>query len=146
MRAATAPSCTPLTPGGGDLVERLRPIATDAVLVNYLAGELAVPVATRVPHPRPPSFVRLILTGGAGRYDVALHRATVSLEAWAASVPEASDLARQVDALLYAAPGAVPGVYAVEPVGAVQSYPDADSGSERYTATYDVVTRLEPLP
>lgn len=131
------------------VAELLAPPAVDALLVSYLNANLpaafGVHVSTRIPNPRPAALVRVSLTGGAGRSAVALHTSTVTVESWGPDVPTAASIARYVDALLYAAPGEIPDLYAVGPVGAVQYYPDADTGTERYQASYQLVTRVRPV-
>jgi len=130
------------------VAELLAPPAIDALLVAYLQEtippEFGVRVSTRIPNPRPDALVRVMLTGGAGRSSVVLHTSTVAVEAWGPDVPSASSLANYVDALLFAAPGDIPDLYGVRSVGAVQYYPDADTGAERYTASYELVTRVRP--
>ena len=130
------------------VAEILAPPAVDALVVAYLQirlpAEFGVHVSTRIPNPRPDALVRVTLTGGAGRSSVALHTASVSVEAWGPDIPAASNLARYVDALLFAAPGEIADLYAVRPLGAVQYYPDADTGAERYMGSYELVTRVRP--
>ena len=56
----------------------------EAALVGYLATKVTVPVSTRVPNPRPASFVRVQRTGGAGQ-NLVQERPVVLVECWAAT-------------------------------------------------------------
>lgn len=109
----------------------------EALLVAYLGGVLAVPVATKVPNPRPASFVRLARIGG-NRRDLVTDMPVLVVECWAASEPDASDLATLARAHVAAlAQETVNGAYvrSVEEVGGPVPFPDPVSGSPRYQFT-----------
>ncbi len=104
------------------------------LVVAYLAGELNVPVGTRVPNPRPARFVKIARHGG-----VALNRVTdgpqISVEAWDATEEEAHDLAQRARSRLWALRGSVLDgvtVYQVTDFAGPQSFPDPDSTQARY--------------
>lgn len=114
----------------------------DDLVATYLRAKLTpVPVTIAVPKTRPAKFVRVLLTGGRGRYDVVLHAAQVTVEAWAASEGEASTLMMLADAHMHAARFQNVGIYNVTAFGAPTNLPDPTSGQRRYTATYEVTVR-----
>lgn len=117
----------------------------EAAAVTYLRtglGVLAGHVGTQVPAARtgvtPPStMVRVSLTGGS-RQNVASDAAQLTVECWAGDGPTTSNLARQAQAVMFAAAGSVvAGVFVrrVESVGGVQSFPDPDTNKPRYQFT-----------
>lgn len=114
--------------------------AVDALVVAWLASKVDPPVATKVPQTRPSSFVRVLLTGGPGRSQVVIHRATVVVEAWGSTTSEAASLARELDVAMYEAELAGQW-YSTSPLSAIGYLPDPKSGQERYTATYEVAVR-----
>lgn len=121
----------------------------ESLLVSYLSSELAarlaepgVKVSTKVPNPRPGRFVRVLLTGGAGRSSVVLESATVTVEAWGERETDAYSLAQLCRGLIHAI-DVVNGVqfYRVEDFSAPANLPDPNSGQVRYTASYVVRVR-----
>lgn len=112
----------------------------EAAAVTYLRaglGSLAAKVSTAVPSTMPASMVRVSLTGGS-RQNVASDAAQLTVECWAADGPTASNLARQAQALMFAAAGVNAGgvfVRKVESVGGVQNFPDPDTNKPRYQLT-----------
>lgn len=106
----------------------LAPIDVEAATVAYLAARLAVPVATTVPTPRPPSHVRVTKTGGTTGTVVSVNL-TLLIECWAPDEVAAFTLARSVYGHLSAVrlsrlDGHV--VYRVE-LGEPVNYPDPDT-------------------
>ena len=100
-------------------------------------GVLAAKVATAVPATMPVTMVRVSLTGGS-RLDVASDTAQLTVECWAPDGPTASNLARQAQALMFAAAAdEAAGVFVrkVESVGGVQNFPDPDTNNPRYQFT-----------
>lgn len=116
--------------------------SADDLFATYLRSLLgSTPCAIEVPEPRPAEFVRVMLTGGAGRRNVAQHEAQVTVEGWAGTAEEASTLMHLADAHMHNARYADIGVFTVSALGAPVSLPDPDSGSPRYTASYLVLLR-----
>lgn len=123
----------------------------ESVVVSWLRPELGktgitVPVATKMPNPRPPRFVRIVRTGGAQR-DIVTDRATLVFECWDSSEPGAAQLAGIVRALLgAAAPGWLGAVWSdrIVDLGMVPS-PDLDAGSPRYLVTAELHLRGSAL-
>ncbi|MGW5316722.1 hypothetical protein [Nocardia thailandica] len=119
----------------------------EAVAVSWLQPQLvargiAIPVATKVPNPRPPRFVRVVRTGGAQR-DLVTDRATLVFECWDSSDPGAAQLAAVVRALLGAAvPGWLDTAWSdrIVDLGMVPS-PDLDAGSPRHLVTAELHLR-----
>ena len=108
--------------------------------VTYLRsklGTLTDKVATRVPTTMPARMVRVSLTGGA-REDVASEQVQLTVECWAGTDVEASNLARTALAHMFAANGTTAGgvwVRRVANVGGVQFFPDPDTAKPRYQFT-----------
>jgi hypothetical protein len=101
-----------------------------------------VPVTTSVPATRPPSFVRLMRTGGARRTLVS-DAAQITVESFAAKESAALMLATMCRALIHAAPGqlAAAMVYRVEELAGPQNLPDPTTTQARYTQTFEVHLR-----
>lgn len=115
----------------------------EAALVGYLATKVAVPVSTRVPNPRPASFVRVQRTGGAEQ-NLVQERPVVLVECWAATDTAAWALAVK-------AWGAIQGREPVEHNGVELSpvslsspvnYPDPSTSSARYQFTAELLVNL----
>ena len=62
--------------------------SVEKVLVAALNAVLDVPVSTKVPAQRPPSFVRLVRVGGS-RPNLVTDRSIVTFECWATDEPAA---------------------------------------------------------
>lgn len=62
-------------------------------MVAHLNSALDVPVATRVPDPRPAAFVRVLVTGGAGIQSSVFMSVRYTIEAWASVEQDAYQLA-----------------------------------------------------
>jgi hypothetical protein len=113
----------------------------EALLVVYLNGLLAEPVSTKVPSPRPATFVRIIRTGGFTT-GLVTDEALITFEAWAATEPAAQDLAQRVRAYLRAV-DVVDGVQfygPINPTGPV-NLPDPATQQARYTGLVSVGVR-----
>lgn len=119
----------------------------EALLVRVLPSLVGVSVSTKVPHPRPDSFVRVKRVGG-GRRDLVTDEPIVVVECWAADEVAASYLGRTTHAHVYAlAQTSHDGDYvrAVREVGGLQSFPDPLSKTPRYQFTVQMQTRGVPL-
>lgn len=113
----------------------------EAVVVSYLnaclvAAEDPARASTRVPNPRPPRFVRVMLTGTVRR-SVSRRDAQVTVECWDAIAPDAAALADDVadwlEALDVGASHVPQGPDGW--LGGPHSQQDPDSGSPRYVMT-----------
>lgn len=115
-----------------------------AAIVPHLTDVLTVPVSSRVPKPRPDSFVTVRETGGAGRQEMVLYRASVQFFGWAQTDQAARELTSQTrTALLDMANVTFGGVqvFAVREVGAVGWFPDPDSGQARFVGSVEMIAR-----
>lgn len=119
--------------------------APDAIVVAYLNTLLTPPVATDVPDPRPAEFVRVLVTGGGGRRDLVLQDAQITVEAWAATYADASELMMLADAHMHNARFVDADIRNVRAFGAPINLPDPTSGQSRMTATYEVTLRASAL-
>lgn len=116
---------------------------TTAVVCTYLNGLLAQPVLTRIPDPRPATFVRVLRTGGPRR-NLVTDQAQVTVESWAASDEEAHDLAQLARAHLHELPGQTVNdalVFRVDEVSGPADLPDPISEQPRYSQTFTVALR-----
>lgn len=115
-----------------------------AAVVPHLVDVLNVPVSSKVPNPRPDRFVTVRETGGAGRQDTVLYRASVQYFGWAETDQDARSLTAQArTALLGMANGSFGDVqiFAVREVGAVGWFPDPDSGQARFVGSVEIIAR-----
>lgn len=119
----------------------------EALLVRVLPALVGVDVSTRVPNPRPDSFVRVKRVGG-GRRDYVTEEPLVVVECWALTEPAASALGRLTQAHVFALAQTSDGgdyVRAVREVGGLQAFPDPTSSTPRYQFTVQMQTRGVPL-
>lgn len=106
-------------------------------------GYGSVAVVSRVPNPRPTSFLRVFRTGGP-RMNLVADDAQVTVEAWASTDTAAHDLLQAARGLIVAARGTVVDgttVYRVAEVSGPAWLPDPLSDQSRYTQTFTVATR-----
>jgi hypothetical protein len=109
----------------------------EALLVTYLNGILDVPVFTRIPNPRPPSFVRVLRTGGP-KQGLVTDEAQITVEAWHNDSVQASNLAQQARAHLNVLAGQMLSshqIHRVREMSGPGNLPDPTSGQARYTWT-----------
>jgi hypothetical protein len=107
----------------------------EATVVSHLASLVDAPVSTRVPNPRPTSFVLAFRTGGP-RDSLVIDSAQLTIECWAPETVAAADLARTVRAHLGAMTGlTIGGVHVgrVAEMSGPANLPDPTSGDARYT-------------
>lgn len=133
-------------------------VAPDAasLMIAWLSAQLpnlpnqsAVPIHRAVPNPRPPAHITVRLLGGAGRNEAlpVVDRPQLAIEAWAATVPQAHDLAQNARAVAHAARGVVHGgiqVYRVDELGAPVDLPDPVSEQSRVTFSVQLMVRIRP--
>lgn len=118
------------------------------VLVGHLRAELAArgvtaPIGTRVPNPRPATFVTVERTGGPRR-DVVTDEPQLTVDCWAPTEKAAHDLAQLCRGLTHSMRGrSVAGVavYRVTEFAGPQLLPDPDSEHPRYTQTLQIAMR-----
>lgn len=104
-------------------------------LIDYLAGELSVPVSGSVPHPMPDEFVTVELTGG---YEVnRIPAAQIHVKSWSTSRAAAADLNEAVKAAMF---GSI-SLPEISRCGLNASYnnPDLSTNKPRYSASFEVV-------
>ncbi|QHO91027.1 hypothetical protein CWT12_06445 [Actinomyces sp. 432] len=121
------------------------PRAVDAkeILLTWLTDQVSVPVVSTRPDNKdaPATFVRLLLTGGTGRHDRALHTTQLTIDSYAPTTAAAVELALAVDAAVHGAVAGLSPVVRVSGTSPSES-PDPDTTSARATATYQITTRL----
>ena len=109
-----------------------------ALFIDYLEGEIAEPVVTHVPTPRPAGgFVRLRRTGGTAA-DRVTDQVQLSVECWEDNEADAMALAQEVRAQLHQLQGqalAGTAIYRVAEGAGPARLPDPVSDQERVTFT-----------
>lgn len=119
----------------------------ERLLRGALLEHFDVPIVTRVPRTLPPLFIRLTRVGGTRR-DQVTDQPMVVVEVWGTDEGEAGDLAREVQARVFAlaqTQTAHGWVRAVREIGGLQSFPDPVSERPRYQFTVQLDTRGVPL-
>jgi hypothetical protein len=120
----------------------LFPDAVD-VVVTALDADLTEPVRSRVPNPRPTTFVLVRRTGGPKR-NLVTDQAQITVESWAATCEDAADLAQSARAIMNDLPGQSIGgvlVVRVEEASGPADLPDPLSDQPRYSQTFSVALR-----
>jgi hypothetical protein len=119
----------------------------EVALAGWLRAVLApVPVSTRIPNPRPATFLRVMRTGGP-RVSLTVDAPQITFEAWANSEQDAHDLAAQVRALVNAAAGQTAGaaqIVKVTEMGGPAWLADPTSSQPRFTWTVQMRVRGTP--
>lgn len=117
----------------------LAPPDVEKAFVTYLNAALTPPVSTRVPNPRPASFVRVQVIGGEVP-NVALDGPRLLVECWAANQSAAWSLARQAWSAVAETRAAWAGEVWVSSVDLSRpvNLPDPDTASPRYQFTADL--------
>lgn len=112
----------------------------EALIVPFIKSHVdPVKVSSKVPSPRPATFVRAWANGGAAINRV-LEDVQITVDVWAPTQPGASELAGVIrTAFLNDAQAAMPLVRAVSEV--TRPYSQPDETSERYRATYSLRVR-----
>jgi hypothetical protein len=113
------------------------PRDAEADLVTALSS-LSVPVSTKVPNPRPASFIRVTRAGG-GRQNIIQERPLLIVECWAGGDVSAFELAQQAWSTLDDLYGL--GADLSSPVW----FPDVESGSPRYQFTAQPFLALQEV-
>ncbi|WAL73110.1 hypothetical protein OU787_17315 [Kitasatospora sp. YST-16] len=122
-----------------------------AVVTSYLRSALAsrgsaVPVVSRVPPTRPPSFVRVERVGGL-RATPVTDRARLDVQCWAPTEAAAHDLAALARALLDDLPGVRDGVtvYRVSEASSPMWLPDELTSTPRFAFAVEADMRGRAL-
>lgn len=137
-RLATCPERS--TRPGADVLELVTFPDVEAWAVEYLAAHLSVPVSTRVPNPRPITFVAVRRDGGTAQ-SVVTETARLGIRCWAATDEDASDLSLLVRALLMASPGEGPVRSVNRGASSAPSYLTEESGQPLRFFTVELVIR-----
>lgn len=112
----------------------------EAMVVFFLTTKLGVKVGTRVPNPRPDTFVRAWRSGGAAVNRV-LDEAQITVSVWGPSTTAASELAQRVRHALLSDNEGMTLVRGVEETGGLYFDPDPSTGTARYTFTVSLLVR-----
>lgn len=106
--------------------ETIRFPAVEPLLRAHLLPLIDVPIHTAMPETLPATFVVLRRTGGP-RVGLVVDQPMVTVEAWAPTVPQASELAQTVRAHLNATPGRLAGVHRVQEFSGPALLPSPDA-------------------
>lgn len=124
----------------------MKPARLEQALVAYLSS-VGAPVSTRVPNPRPASFVRVTRTGGF-RSNTGQSQPRILIECWGGSDSAAWALVEKTWPLIASsdepdqiAPGVE--VMSVDDLGEPVNFPDVSSGSPRYQFTAQLTVNLK---
>lgn len=115
-------------------------VDAEALVVAFLTPLASVHVGTKVPDPRPASFVRVWRTGGAAVNRI-LDRPFITVQAWAADEVAASELARKCRQALFDGYTGMPLVRGVVETAGPYSDPDPSTGIPRYSFTHQLSIR-----
>lgn len=106
----------------------------EAILLEYLAGVLAVPVYMEIPEDMPESFIVLEKTGGGMENHI--FEATFVVQSYARSLYAAASLNEEIKGtLLY---GSLPHQITRVRLNSDYNYTDPDIDRYRYQAVYDI--------
>jgi len=119
-----------------------------AAVIAGLEAELAArsnttPVRSRVPDPRPATFVRVRRIGGPRR-NLVVDDATVVVEAWAADEASGHDLAQLCRGIVHSFAGSTIAdttIYRVDEIAGPGLLPDPVSEQTRWTFTLQISAR-----
>lgn len=121
-----------------DIVALLR-----AYLLPIVGG--GIPIASRVPSPRPDRWLQIRRIGGTQQRPVR-DQPRVDVLAWALTDPEAWALAEQVRRAVHALQGTTllgPVVYRVDEFLGPRQFDDTEAGRPRVMATYSISVRAD---
>lgn len=125
----------------------LAPLYPDATSVTVtrlraalVAAGRAVRVAARVPNPRPAELVLVTRTGGPEVMPGVMDGAQITVDAWAADLEDAMDIAQLARKCIHQMPGTAP-VHRVVEIGGPQWLPDPTSDSPRVVFTVQIQMR-----
>lgn len=125
----------------------LQPANLEAALVVLLKGPLGVGVSTKVPNPRPPSFVRVGRVGGAS-LNLVQEQPVALVECWAPTDLAAWNLAAAAWQILSGREPLVAGSVELGEriLSAPVNYPDPATSSSRYQFTVQPILNLVKEP
>jgi len=113
----------------------------EAMLRQFLLPVVSPrPVVITIPAERPAAFVRIWRNGGAADNQV-VDRPLISVEAWAPTSAEASDLLRKCRSALLAESLRMPLVRRVDEISGPYWSPDPDTEIPRYRLTVQLTVR-----
>ena len=110
----------------------------EAVVMEYLKNN-GINATVHIPRPRPEKFVSIERTGG-NKSDVVLDHPMITVQSWAKSRYEASELACIVDVFMLAIPDYYINICSCTR-NSLYSFPDPESDTPRYQAVYDLVVQ-----
>lgn len=110
------------------------------ILLDYLPTVTGVPALPKRPDVKtaPDWYTRVLSTGGPGRREKHLITLQFTLDSYAPTPGDASDLAFLTDGAVHAIPSAHLSICAVPWSTTPQDYPDPDTKSARFSATYQL--------
>lgn len=108
-------------------------------VMEHLKTRVACPVVAIRPDDDTPQYVHVIDTGGAGRKNRVIQNVQVTIDCYGRSLAATADLARQVDAAMYALPASNKPISAVQGSNPVESTAQTNA-VRRYSATYQLKT------
>lgn len=113
---------------------------SEAMVVTFLRSHVTVPVSTKVPNPRPDSFVRVWRNGGSASNRV-LESPQFTVDAYGLSTVQASSLAADCRHAFLNNYTEMPLVRGVRETVGPYSVPDTDADGERYRFSIQMQVR-----
>lgn len=116
-----------------------------SLLIGWLPRLVGAEVTAVRPDPHEEEgwrrLVRVIDTGGPGRYERVLQTVQVTIDSYAETAYDAAELARRVDDAIHDLPSSPVPVVAIDGSTTPHDTPDPDTGQPRYSATYQLTVK-----
>lgn len=120
----------------------MKPPDVHALIIEHLPAAVGAPVVDERPDDGTGTFVRALQTGGAGRSNRIRQATQITLDSYARTKAGAKLLAFNVDEWMHKLPESSLPVNSIIGSSTPSDFPDPTTKSFRYTATYQVGTRL----
>ena len=108
----------------------------EAVIMEHL-NNAGINATVHIPRPRPERFVSIERTGG-NKSNIVLDYPMITIQSWAKTRYDASELAASVDVVMLAIPNYYTNICSCTR-NSLYYFPDPDSDQPRYQAVYDLV-------
>lgn len=120
----------------------MKPPDVLALIIEHMPGAVGARVVDERPDDGTSTFVRVLRTGGQGRENRLRQVVQVTLDSYARTKDGAKLLADNADEWMHSLPASSLPINAILGSSTPSDFPDTDTRSARYTATYQVGTRV----
>lgn len=117
----------------------MKPPDVRALILEHLPEAVGALVVSTRPDNDTKTFVRALRTGGPGRSNRILQTVQITVDCYARTPDGAQELAENVDAWMHSLPSSPLPINSIASATTPADYPDPDTGSPRFTATYQLV-------